>query len=80
MDQRSWVYITLVALTFYILTLLAFVPAIQTNELFKMLAVAIVSGAFCGGGVAFYFNTAKGSADKDTTIATLAASNDEATK
>ena len=71
-DARGWFAIGLGALTVYILTLLAFVPSLQQNELFKMLAVAIISGAFCGGAVAFYFNTAKGSADKDVTIAAMA--------
>ena len=70
-DSRGWMAIGLFALAFYLFTLIAFLPQLQTNELFKLLATAVISGSFCGGVVAFYFNTAKGSADKDVTISEL---------
>lgn len=68
-DARGWLSIGLVALVFYILTLVAFVPTLTGNELFKTLAILIVGTAFVGGAIAFYFSSTKGSADKDATIA-----------
>lgn len=63
----------LFCLTTFILSAIIINPALEKNQLFSNLAVAIVSGAFCGGAVALYFNTTISSAKKDATIAELTA-------
>lgn len=68
-DARGWVTVALIALAFYILTLVAFVPNLADNELFKTLATVLITSGLVGGALAFYFSSTKGSADKDATIA-----------
>lgn len=72
-DQRGWVAIGLFALTFFVLALLAFRPALANVQLFSVLAQAIVLSGLIGGPVLFLYGSSKGSADKDTTIASMAA-------
>ena len=70
-NAQGWMAIGLFALTAGILIAVATIPGLEKNQLFSNLAVAIVSGAFCGGAVALYFNTTAGSAKKDETIRQL---------
>lgn len=67
-DVRSMIAAGLFALIFYIISLIAFVPALESNELFKTLATLLVGTAFVSGVVAFYFGSSKNSSDKDATI------------
>lgn len=70
-DARGWVMIGMFALVFFLFTGIMLEPSLKDNQLFSNLAVAVISGSFCGGAVAFYYNTAKGSETKDQTIADL---------
>lgn len=70
-DSRGWVMIGLFALVFFLFAGIMLEPSLKDNQLFSNLAVAVISGSFCGGAVAFYYNTAKGSEAKDATIATM---------
>lgn len=67
-DSRSLLTAGLLALVFYIITLIAIVPTLANNELFKTLATLLVGTAFVGGVIAFYFGSSKNSSDKDATI------------
>jgi hypothetical protein len=67
-DARGMIAVGLFALVFYIISLLAFVPTIAANELFKTIATLIVGTAFVSGVVTFYFGSSKNSSDKDQTI------------
>lgn len=67
-DSRGMLTTGLLALVFYIMSLVAFVPSLGDNELFKTLATLLVGTAFVGGVIAFYFGSSKNSSDKDATI------------
>jgi hypothetical protein len=67
-DTRGMIVVGLFALVFFIFGLIAFVPALDKNELFKTLATLIVGTGFVGGAVAYYFNSSKSSSDKDAAI------------
>lgn len=68
----------LFALVFYIFhTLSLHLTETDMRQLYIVLATAVVSGAFCGGSVAFYYNTTKGSDAKDKVIADQAAGKDD---
>lgn len=78
-DARGWVAIGLFVLFLFELTLRTIDPTLRTdvvfNDMFKM--------TWQGGlvvVVAFYFVASKGSADKDATIATMAAKTPDASK
>lgn len=46
-DTRGWATIGMFALVFYVVTLIAFVPAVSESELFKTIATLLLgSGAF----------------------------------
>ena len=62
-EDRGVVTAFLCALVFYVITLMAFIPNLATNELFKTIATLIVGTAFVGGVVAFYFGNSKGGGD-----------------
>lgn len=62
-EDRGVVTAFLCALVFYVITLMAFVPNLEHNELFKTLATAILTSGFIGGVVAFYFGNSKGGGD-----------------
>lgn len=70
-DSRGWVAIALFALSTYVLTLLAFFPALAQITLFSVLAQAIIVSGLIGGVVAFFYASSKSSADKDETIKKL---------
>lgn len=67
-DTRGVLCIGLFALAVMIFALMALVPALGQNDLFKILATSVIQGGLllC---VAFYFGSSKGSADKDATVA-----------
>lgn len=67
-DTRGWALIGLYGLAFYLFTLIAIVPGISKDELFSVLATAVVSGGL-GGALGFFFGSSKGSADKDSVVA-----------
>lgn len=59
-DSRGWLAIGIMALVFYTLTLIAFVPSLAQNDLFKTIAENIVTAGFIAGVVAFYYAANKG--------------------
>lgn len=61
-DSHGYIAIALIALVFYVITLLAFFPSLQSSEIFKTLATAVVVSGLVGGVVAYYFSSSK----KDT--------------
>lgn len=68
-SERGWMAIGLFLLTFFIFGLIALQPDLAKNQLFSVLATAVVTAGLIGGAVAFYYSTTKSSADKDVTIA-----------
>lgn len=67
-DARSMIVAGLFALVFFIFGLIAWVPSLKDNELFKTLATLIVGTGFVSGAITFYFGSSKSSSDKDATI------------
>jgi formate hydrogenlyase subunit 4 len=67
-DSRGWLVIALCLMTTGIFIEMAVVPALLKEDLFKMLATAIVSTGLLTV-VTFYFGSSKGSSDKDATVA-----------
>lgn len=59
--ERQWVTIVLFALGFYIVTLMAFIPELRKDDLFKVIAQAVILTAVVNGIVAFHFSSNKGS-------------------
>lgn len=59
--ERQWVTIALFALGFYIVTLMAFIPELRKDDLFKVIAQAVILTAVVNGIVAFHFSSNKGS-------------------
>lgn len=58
--ERQWVTIALFALGFYTVTLMAFIPDLRKDDLFKVIAQAIILTAVVNGIVAFHFSSNKG--------------------
>lgn len=54
-DSRGFLAIGICALVFYIVTLIAFVPALAQNDLFKTIAENIVTAGFIAGVVAYFY-------------------------
>lgn len=67
-DARGMIVVGLFALVFFIFGLIAWVPSLNDNELFKTLATLIVGTGFVSGAITFYFGSSKNSTDKDQTI------------
>lgn len=59
----------LLALTVYVLSLLAFNPKLAESQLFDALATAIVVSGLIGSVVAYLFGSSKGSDDKTALLA-----------
>lgn len=64
-DSHGWLAVAIISLVFYIITLLAFVPSLQDNELFKTLATVIVGSGFIGGVIAYFYSNSKSKANDD---------------
>lgn len=62
--ERQWVTIALFVLAFFIVGLMAFDPSLRRDDLFKVLAQAVVLTAVVNGIVAFHFSSNKGDEDK----------------
>lgn len=58
--ERQWVTIALFVLAFFVIGLMAADPSIRRDDLFKVLAQAIVLTAVVNGIVAFHFSSNKG--------------------
>lgn len=58
--ERQWVTIALFALAFFIIGLMACDEGLRKDDLFKVLAQAIVLTAVVNGIVAFHFSSNKG--------------------
>lgn len=69
-DTRGWALIGLFGMAFYIFTLMALDPALTKDELFSVLATAMISGGL-GGALGFYFGSSQGGVAKDATIASM---------
>lgn len=61
MGERQWVTLALFLLAFMIIGLMAAIPDLRKDDLFKVLAQAIVLTAVVNGIVAFHFSSNKGS-------------------
>ena len=61
-DTRGWLTLGLFLLMIYIITLVAFVPRLDTSQLFTALASGIIGAGF-GSAVGYYFATTKGASD-----------------
>jgi hypothetical protein len=71
-DVRGWATIGMFALVFYVITLIAFVPAVSSSELFKTLATLLLgSGAF-GLVCAFLWGGSKASVSAVDTVNAVA--------
>jgi hypothetical protein len=84
--ERQWVTIALFALAFFIIGLMAADASLRRDDLFKVLAQAIVLTAVVNGIVAFHFSSNKGNeratentATALTTIAAVANAGQPAT-
>lgn len=66
-DTRGWVVLAAFALTFYLITLIAFRPELAKVDLFSNIAMLIV-GSGAGSAFGYYLGSSKGSADKDAAI------------
>lgn len=71
-DTRAWVAVGLFALGWRALELVAERPQLASNQLFSMLAQALILTGVVAQVAAYYFGSSKGSSAKDDTIATLA--------
>lgn len=58
--ERQWVTIALFAMAFFIIGLMAHDPSLRRDDLFKVLAQAVVLTAVVNGIVAFHFSSNKG--------------------
>lgn len=67
-NAQGWALIGLYGLAFYIFSLIAIVPGLSKDELFSVLATAVVSGGL-GGALGYYFGSSKSSTSKDDVIA-----------
>lgn len=71
-DIRAWATVGMFAIVFYLLHLVATVPALKENELFKTLATLLVgSGAF-GLVCAFLWGGSKTTAAASETVSAIA--------
>jgi len=71
-DTRAWVALGLFALGLRALELVAERPQLASNQLFSMLAQALILTGVVAQVAAYYFGSSKGSPAKDETIAGLA--------
>ena len=70
-NTQGWALIGVFALTFFIFSILAFhLDKDAMAQLFVVLSTAVVSGGL-GSALGFYFGSSKGSAEKDSTIASM---------
>lgn len=70
-NTQGWALVGLFSLTFFIFSIVACHLDIQAmQQLFVVLATAIVSGGLCGA-LGFYFGSSKGSQAKDDAIAAM---------
>lgn len=58
-DSHGWFSVGLYSLTVLILLLMAFVPALRTDDLFKMIAQGIVLTGLINLAASFYFGASK---------------------
>jgi hypothetical protein len=70
-DTRAWVALGLFALGWRALELVAERPQLASNQLFSMLAQALILTGVVAQVAAYYFGSSKGSSAKDETIAGL---------
>ena len=68
-DIRGWATLGMFVLVAYVVTLVAFIPSLATNELFKMLATLLIGTGGFGLVCAFLWGGSKVSANAGEAMA-----------